>query len=408
MHSTTQDRWKIRAILFFISQSITLFGSTLVQMAIVWYVTLNTSSGVWVAAFSVCSYLPEFIISFLGGVWADRYHRKKLIIGADFTIAMVTLAMMLLMPYISNQTILLWALLIMSILRSLGAGIQTPAVNAVIPQLVPADQLMRFNGINATMQSIVRFAAPAAAGVILTIGTLRSTLSIDILTAVLGIGLLSCIFISYERKEKEEAPVLADLKTGISYAFSDKLIGRLLIIYGLFVFLCVPAGYLAGLLVSRVYGDTYGYLTLVELVGFAGMMVGGLLMSTWGGFKNRKATLLLGLDIFGIMAILMGMSTNFIFYLILMTIYGVALTTVQTAITTLLQEKTDIAMQGRVFGLLGSMYSGCMPIGMAIFGPLADVIPLQWIMIASGIALIVIAMVMRCDRQFWSVPNTEK
>lgn len=408
MHTTTQDRWKIRAILFFISQSITLFGSTLVQMAIVWYVTLNTSSGVWVAAFSVCSYLPEFIISFLGGVWADRYHRKKLIIGADFTIAMVTLAMMLLMPYISNQTILLWALLIMSILRSLGAGIQTPAVNAVIPQLVPADQLMRFNGINATMQSIVRFAAPAAAGVILTIGTLRSTLSIDILTAVLGIGLLSCIFISYERKEKEEAPVLADLKTGISYAFSDKLIGRLLIIYGLFVFLCVPAGYLAGLLVSRVYGDTYGYLTLVELVGFAGMMVGGLLMSTWGGFKNRKATLLLGLDIFGIVAILMGMSTNFIFYLILMTIYGVALTTVQTAITTLLQEKTDIAMQGRVFGLLGSMYSGCMPIGMAIFGPLADVIPLQWIMIASGIALIVIAMVMRCDRQFWSVPNTEK
>lgn len=408
MHTTTQDRWKIRAILFFISQSITLFGSTLVQMAIVWYVTLNTSSGVWVAAFSVCSYLPEFIISFLGGVWADRYHRKKLIIGADFTIAMVTLAMMLLMPYISNQTILLWALLTMSILRSLGAGIQTPAVNAVIPQLVPADQLMRFNGINATMQSIVRFAAPAAAGVILTIGTLRSTLSIDILTAVLGIGLLSCIFISYERKEKEEAPVLADLKTGISYAFSDKLIGRLLIIYGLFVFLCVPAGYLAGLLVSRVYGDTYGYLTLVELVGFAGMMVGGLLMSTWGGFKNRKATLLLGLAIFGIMAILMGMSTNFIFYLILMTIYGVALTTVQTAITTLLQEKTDIAMQGRVFGLLGSMYSGCMPIGMAIFGPLADVIPLQWIMIASGIALIVIAMVMRCDRQFWSVPNTEK
>ena len=150
------------------------------------------------------------------------------------------------------------------------------------------------------------------------------------------------------------------------------------------------------------------YLTLVELVGFAGMMVGGLLMSTWGGFKNRKATLLLGLAIFGIMAILMGMSTNFIFYLILMTIYGVALTTVQTAITTLLQEKTDIAMQGRVFGLLGSMYSGCMPIGMAIFGPLADVIPLQWIMIASGIALIVIAMVMRCDCQFWSVPNTEK
>ena len=405
MH-TTQDKWKSRAILFLTSQSITLFGSTLVQMAIVWYVTLITSSGVWVAAFSVCSYLPEFLISFFGGVWADRYHRKKLIIGADFVIAMVTLAMMLLMPYIADQ-LFLWALLLMSVLRSLGAGVQTPAVNAVIPQLVPADQLMRFNGINATMQSVVRFAAPAAAGVVLTISTLRSTLSIDILTAALGIGLLSCVLIPYERKQTEETSILTDLKAGISYAFSEKLIGRLLIIYGLFVFLCVPAGFLAGLLVSRVYGDTYGYLTVVELVGFAGMTLGGLLMSTWGGFKSRKATLLFGLAIFGIMAILMGLSTNFIFYLALMALYGVALTMVQTAITTLLQEKTETSMQGRVFGLLGSMYSGCMPIGMAIFGPLADLIPLQWIMIASGIVLIVIAVIPRLDRRFWGISHTE-
>ncbi|MGO5115220.1 MFS transporter [Candidatus Avoscillospira sp. LCP25S3_F1] len=405
MH-TTQDKWKSRAILFLISQSITLFGSTLVQMAIVWYVTLNTSSGVWVAAFSVCSYLPEFLISFFGGVWADRYHRKKLIIGADFVIAMVTLAMMLLMPYIADQ-LLLWTLLLMSVLRSLGAGVQTPAVNAVIPQLVPGEQLMRFNGINATMQSVVRFAAPAAAGVVLTISTLRSTLSIDVLTAVLGIGLLSCVLIPYEREQLKETSILTDLKAGISYAFSEKLIGRLLIIYGLFVFLCVPAGFLAGLLVSRVYGDTYGYLTVVELVGFAGMMLGGLLMSTWGGFKSRKKTLLFGLAIFGTMAILMGLSTNFIFYLALMALYGVALTIVQTAITTLLQEKTETSMQGRVFGLLGSMYSGCMPIGMAIFGPLADVIPLQWIMIASGIALIVIAVISRLDRRFWGISYTE-
>lgn len=405
MH-TTQDKWKSRAILFLTSQSITLFGSTLVQMAIVWYVTLITSSGVWVAAFSVCSYLPEFLISFFGGVWADRYHRKKLIIGADFVIAMVTLSMMLLMPYIADQ-LFLWALLLMSVLRSLGAGVQTPAVNAVIPQLVPADQLMRFNGINATMQSVVRFAAPAAAGVVLTISTLRSTLSIDVLTAALGIGLLSCVLIPYERKQTEETSILADLKAGISYAFSESLIGRLLIIYGLFVFMCVPAGFLAGLLVSRVYGDTYGYLAVVELVGFAGMTLGGLLMSTWGGFKSRKATLLLGLTIFGIMAILMGLSTNFIFYLVLMALYGVALTMVQTATTTLLQEKTETSMQGRVFGLLGSMYSGCMPIGMAIFGPLADLIPLQWIMIASGVMLIVIAVIPRLDRRFWGVSHTE-
>lgn len=188
-----QLNWKSQMILFLISQCITLFGSTLVQMAIVWYVTIQTSSGVWVAAFTICSYLPQFLISFIAGVWADRHSRKKLIIGADSVIALVTFFMVLAIPYITDEPVMLGGLLIMSVIRSFGAGIQTPAVNAVIPQLVPEEQLMRFNGINATMQSVVQFAAPAAAGALLTVSTLSSTLMIDIVTAIVGVGLLSAV-----------------------------------------------------------------------------------------------------------------------------------------------------------------------------------------------------------------------
>ena len=74
-----KGNWKRKTLFFLISQCITLFGSTLVQMAIVWYITLKTESGAWVAAVSICSYLPQFLISFVGGVWADRYSRKKFI-----------------------------------------------------------------------------------------------------------------------------------------------------------------------------------------------------------------------------------------------------------------------------------------------------------------------------------------
>ena len=155
----TKSNWRKGTILFLISQCITLFGSTLVQMAIVWYVTLQTSRGAWVAAFSICSYLPQFLISFIGGVWADRYDRKKLIVFSDALIAFVTLAMFFAIPFISSEPLLLGALLVMSVIRSFGAGIQTPSVNAVIPQLVPEEHLMRYNGINATMQSIVQFVA---------------------------------------------------------------------------------------------------------------------------------------------------------------------------------------------------------------------------------------------------------
>ena len=393
MDDTQRTGWQKRILLFLTSQCITLFGSTLVQMAIVWYATMQTASGVWVAAFTVGSYLPQFLISFIGGVWADRYHRKKLIIGADMLIAFATFIMVLAIPHISSEPALLGGLLVMSVVRSFGAGIQTPAVNAVIPQLVPAQQLMRYNGINATMQSVVNFAAPAAAGAVFAISTLRTTLMIDIVTAVLGTGLLSCLVLPKQDTSFEKSGVLSDMKIGVRYAFSDRGIGKLLIIYGLFTFFCVPAGYLAGLLVRRVFGDTYWYLTAVEVVGFAGMMAGGVAMSTWGGFRSREKTLAAGLLAFGSFAIGMGFSKNFILYLGLMAFYGVALTMVQTAITTMLQERTDTSMQGRVFGLLGTMYAGFLPLGMAVFGPLADILPLQWIMIGSGIALILIAVI---------------
>lgn len=399
MDDTQCTGWQKRILLFLTSQCITLFGSTLVQMALIWYATMQTSSGVWVAAFTVGSYLPQFLISFIGGVWADRYHRKKLIIGADMLIAFATFIMVLAIPHISSESALLGGLLVMSVVRSFGAGIQTPAVNAVIPQLVPAQQLMRYNGINAAMQSVVNFAAPAAAGAVFAVSTLRTTLMIDIVTAILGTGMLSCLALpkqdafSYRTPLLKEDSIFSDIKTGVRYAFSDRLIGKLLIIYGLFTFFCVPAGYLAGLLVRRVFGDTYWYLTAVEVVGFAGMMAGGVAMSIWGGLRSRGKTLAAGLLAFGSFAIGMGFSKNFILYLGLMAFYGVALTVVQTAITTMLQEKTDTSMQGRVFGLLGTMYAGFLPIGMAVFGPLADIVPLQWIMIGSGIALILIAVI---------------
>ena len=158
-----QDRWRIRALVFFAGQCISLFGSQVVQMAIVWYATLYTGSGAWVAAFSLGSYLPQFFISFLGGVWADRYPRKALILAADAGIAAVTLVMLLIMPYVTEGTALLTALLMMCAIRSAGAGIQGPAVSAVIPQLVPKAHRMRYNGIHAAMQASVQFAAPAAA-----------------------------------------------------------------------------------------------------------------------------------------------------------------------------------------------------------------------------------------------------
>lgn len=400
MRHRDHPNWQKTIILFLTSQCITLFGSTLVQMALVWYAAMETSQGIWVAAFSVCSYLPQFILSFVGGVWADRYPRKLLIIGADALIAFATLVMVCAIPLITSTPTLLSALLAMSAIRSLGAGIQTPAVNAVIPQVVPKEQLMRYNGINASMQAVVNFAAPAAAGVVFAVSSLRTTLMIDIITAVIGSAILSCLTLPDQEKPKESQTLLSDMIAGIRYALNNRSIGKLLTIYGLFTLLCVPAGYLGGLLVRRIFGSTYWYLTAVEVVGFAGMTAGGVVMSTWGGLRKKERTLSAGLFAFGAFAIGMGLTKNFPLYLSLMFFYGITLTVIQTSITTLLQETAEPAMQGRVFGLFSTIYAGALPLGMILFGPLADLVPLQWFMAGSGATLITIAVIIRSRLQF--------
>lgn len=355
---------------------------------------------------TVAAYVPQFVISFFSGVWADRYSRKKLIIISDAMIAVATLGLAVLFPLIPSGTPVLLSIVAISVVRSIGTGIQTPAVNSAIPQIVPEDKLMKFNGINSTLQTLVQFAAPAAAGAILSWGTLQATLMIDIVTAIVGIGILSAVAIPFTKKE-DTPSMWTEMKIGIKYAVKEPFIGKLLLVFGLFIFLCVPAGFMATLFVNRYYGDTYWYMTLVEVIGFIGMTVGGILIGTWGGFKNHMKTLVVGMVAFGALAIGMGAFDNFIVYLVLMAIYGVALTMVQTASTTMFQEQSSPEMIGRVFGLFSTMYSGFLPLGMVVFGPLADVVSMRLLMIISGVLLLLMAAVIVMNKKFYRL-NTQE
>lgn len=150
--------------LFLSSQANSLFGSSVVSFAIVWFVTRETSSGLWVSLLTISSYLPQFVVSFFAGVWADRYSRKKMIIAADTMIAVFTCLLVFLIPQFTDTGAMMAALIGISFIRSVGAGIQTPAVSVIIPSLVTEEKLLKVNGYNASIQSAVQFAAPAAAG----------------------------------------------------------------------------------------------------------------------------------------------------------------------------------------------------------------------------------------------------
>ena len=380
--------------LFLSSQAISLFGSSVVSFAIIWFVIRETSSGLWVSLLTVSSYLPQFIVSFFAGVWADRYSRKRLIIAADTMIAVFTCLLVFLIPQFTDTGTMMPALIGISFIRSLGAGIQTPAVSAIIPSLVPEDKLLKVNGYNASIQSAVQFAAPAAAGLVLSFLPLAAVLMIDVVTAVIGIGILCFVSVPVhkpaETLQSGKSSMFADMKNGFSYVSSEPALKYLLFSYGAFVFLCVPTGFLCSLYVTRYFSDSYIYLSGVELAGFAGMTAGGLLMAAFAGNRDRMKIYGAGIAGLGVLAVLLTFPKLFPVYLVLIAVFGIILTIVQTAGTTFLQENTQADMVGRVFGLYGSVYSLALPLGMAVFGPLADHISLKILMIVSGIALIML------------------
>ena len=87
-----KNPWKSRAARFVAAQAVSLFGSSLVQYAIIWHITLTTSSGKMLAISTLCGFLPQLAVSVFGGVWADRFSRKSLIMLADGAVAAVEAA----------------------------------------------------------------------------------------------------------------------------------------------------------------------------------------------------------------------------------------------------------------------------------------------------------------------------
>ena len=384
--------WKRNITLFLGSQTISLFGSSLVQYAIMWYITLTTQSGIMMTLYIICGFIPTFILSPVAGVWADRYNRKLLIIAADALIAIATLilAVIFLMGY--NAT---WLLFVMAAIRAVGAGIQTPAVGAILPQIVPSDKLTKVTGTNGSLQAVIMFVSPMASAALLTLTSIEIIFFIDVITAAIAIvTLLTLLKIPLHEKasEKQQLSYLDDFKQGLTYIKNHEFLKKLFVFFAFFFVLMAPAAFLTPLQVTRSFGGDVWRLTVIEIAFSIGMMIGGGIIASWGGFKNRVQTMTLASLVMGVCTLLLGIVPVFWIYLIFMAIFGLAMPIFNTPTTVLVQEKVDENYLGRIFGVFGMISTSMMPIGMLIFGPLADFIAIEWLLIGTGLLIIIAAI----------------
>lgn len=384
--------WKKRLVIFLTGQTITTFGSYLVQYAIMWHLTLETKSGVVLALAAIFGFLPQAIVSIFAGVWADRVNRKMMIIVSDSAIALATLGLALLMLSGVDD---LWLIFLAMAVRSVGAGFQMPAISALLPQIVPAEGLLRANSINSTIQSSLGLLAPVAAAAVYANLSIVAIFFIDVVTAVIGISLLAMIAVpSLARVTDENKPSYStDLIDGIRYIFSQELVRWVMAVFGIVFLLIVAPSNLSPLILVRNFSSDVWMLTVLELSFGVGMVAGGALMAIFAAKINRIFTIIATSIMFGVLAIAMGFTTNLILFFSLFFIIGVVVPAFSTSAMTLLQETVEPERQGRVFGFVGIVMSVAMPIGMAILGPLADIVPVELLLIVTGAATVLTAMI---------------
>jgi DHA3 family macrolide efflux protein-like MFS transporter len=385
---TTTTRWRRNAALFLTGQTMSLFGSMTVQYAVMWWVTLQSRSGLVVALYAVAAFLPQGLMSIFGGVLADRMNRRVLVIAADSAIAAATLALALLM---ANGVTELWIVLLAVTVRSLGAGVQTPAVQAMIPQIVPAEHLMRVNGIFQTISSAMALLAPAAAGALFAAFDIVSVFLLDVGTAVIGIGLLALVTVpTLERAAEARASYRQDLVGGMRYIRTQPIVRWLLVVYAVIFLLTVAPSFVTPLMVARTFGSEEWMLAALEIAFGLGMLLGGVLMSTVLAKRSRIGLILVAVYGFGLATVALGLSGNLWVFYGFMFMFGLLVPLFSTPFLTLIQETIEPVMHGRVFSYVGIVTALATPVGMTVFGPLADVVSVQILLIGSGMAAIVV------------------
>lgn len=391
---TSQDipGWKRQVTVFLVGQTITTFGSFLVQYAIMWHLTLTTKSGLVLALAAVFGFLPQAIVSIFAGVWADRVNRKMMIIVSDSVIALATLILAIFMLSGVED---LWLIFLIMAVRSIGAGVQMPAISALVPQIVPTDKLLTVNGINSSVTSSLQLLAPVAAAAVYSTMSLSAILFIDVVTAVIGLSLLATVAVpTLARVANEDKPsYFADLKEGMAYIFSNQLVRWVMAIFAIVFLLIVAPSNLSPLMIARTFGGEVWMLTVLELSFGVGMLIGGALIAVFAKKIDRIGMIIGSSILFGILATAMGFTTNLILFFALFFVVGIAVPAFSTSAMTLLQETVEPERQGRVFGFLGIVMAVAMPLGMSILGPLADVVSVEILLIITGIATVVIAVV---------------
>lgn len=384
------ERWAAKFFTIWTGQVFSLIGSALVQFALVWWLTQRTGSATILATASLVALLPQIVLGPFVGALVDRWNRRLIMIVADSSIAAATGVLIFLF---ATGLVQIWHIYAILFLRSLGGAFHHPAMTASTSLMVPHRHLTRISGLNQLLQGFLSIFAPPLGALLLGILPTQGVLAIDIGTAALAVLPLLFVAIPQPPRQLAQANGTAkktsywhDLADGLRYVVKWPGLFGLILLAMLLNFLLSPSSSLLPLLVMKEFGGGAAELGWVESVFGVGVILGGLTLSAWGGFKRRIVTSMMGIIGIGLGVILTGLAPIDMFWILLAANFIIGFTQVLAngPIGAIFQSTIEADYQGRVFSLIGAGATAMMPLSLLIAGPISDWLGVRVWYVAGG------------------------
>lgn len=389
------QNWKSRFFTLWSGQAVSMFGSSLVGFALIWWLTTTTGSATVLATASLAGLLPQALLSPIAGVLVDRNNRRRIMFLSDTTVMLCTLVLTYLFSVGAAE---IWHVYLILFIRSAGGAFQFPAMQASTSLMVPQEHLTRVSGLNQMLQGLNQIVAPPIGALLVTAFPIHQMLLIDAFTALFAIVPLLFLNIPQpkptDRQGQPRNSFFEDLREGVGYVVAWRGLAIILCMSVLLNFLLTPTSALTPILVTKYFGGAAREMGFWDAAWGIGVVAGGLLMSVWGGFKRKIVTSLVGVIGLGVLIVGIGLlPPTMLSVAIALTLFlGAVNPVVNGPIFALLQTVVAPNMQGRVMSLMMSVSIIAAPLSLLVSGPIADRWGVQIWYLAGGVACLIVGV----------------
>ena len=366
-------------------QLVSLLGSGLTQFALTIWLFRETGQATQLALMGVYFMVPLLFMSPVVGVMVDRYDRKLMMMLSDLAAGVTTIFILVL--YVSGS-LEIWHLYVNAAINGLFQGFQWPAYSAALALMVPKRDYVRVTSMLEIVGPASGIVSPILGGAIIGLGDTAgfdgvvSIMVIDIVTFVAAIGTLLLIYIPRPEqttpREKGAGGFFKEAVYGFRYIFDRP---PLLALQGVFLLCNLFYGIAAGTLLAPMILARTGSNALIfgsmETVGAVGMVIGGLVIGAWGGFKRRVNGVLLGWVLSFIGVLITGLGRSEPAWMMGVWSAGILVSTLVVSLVNgsnqaIWMAKVAPEVQGRVFTTRRLIAWFANPLASLIAGPLAD------------------------------------